>query len=108
MLLAFIFYGIWAISGGSLTGVGATILTMAISVNLGFFVFNMLPIPPLDGSRVIYALAPEFVRTGMRFIEQFGIFFVFILVLSAGSLLGAYMSTVIGFFLDIFNAIFRF
>lgn len=107
LVIAFISYGVWALLGGPVSGVGGMILTMMITVNLGFFVFNMLPIPPLDGSRVLYALAPEFVRTGMRFIEQFGIIFIFILVLAAGSLLGAYMGTAINFFLDIFAAIFR-
>lgn len=107
LLIAFVFYGVWAISGGAGTGIGSMVLVTMVTVNLGFFVFNMIPIPPLDGSRVLYALAPEFVRTGMRFIEQFGIIFVFILVLFAGSLLGAYMTEVIGFFLTIFDVIFR-
>ena len=83
------------------------IMSVFVIVNLGFFVFNMLPIPPLDGSRVLYALAPEFVRTGMRAIEQFGIIFILILVLLAGSLLGSYMSEAINFFLLLFQTIFR-
>lgn len=107
LFIAFIFYGIWALSGAPIFGIGASILTTFITVNLGFFVFNILPIPPLDGSRVLYALAPEFVRAGMRYIEQFGIILVFILVLFAGSLLGSYMSEVIEFFLNIFSGIFR-
>ena len=45
----------------------------------------MLPIPPLDGSRVLYALAPDFVRRIMEAIEQFGIIFVFIIILFASS-----------------------
>ena len=107
LLIAFVFYGVWAITGGAVTGMGSLVLVTMVTVNLGFFVFNMIPIPPLDGSRVIYALAPEFVRSGMRFIEQFGIIFVFILVLFAGSLLGAFMGEVIGFFLGVFDVIFR-
>lgn len=107
LVIAFVFFGIWALTSDMSLGIGLTIILMMVSVNLGFFVFNMLPIPPLDGSRVMYALAPEFVRAGMRFIEQFGIFFVFILVLFAGSLLGTYMSAVIGFFIDAFSFIFR-
>ena len=107
LLIAFVFYGVWAITGGAVTGMGSLVLVTIVTVNLGFFVFNMIPIPPLDGSRVIYALAPEFVRSGMRFIEQFGIIFVFILVLFAGSLLGAFMGEVIGFFLGVFDVIFR-
>lgn len=104
-IFAFVAFGIWAILGAP-AGLGGLILTTFIGVNLGFFVFNMLPLPPLDGSRVIYALAPEFVRTGMRWIEQYGIIFVFALVLIASAPLGIFMREAIGFFIDIFNGIF--
>jgi Zn-dependent protease len=45
-----------------------------ILVNLGFFVFNMIPFPPLDGSRVLYALAPEPLQRAMAQIESYGLF----------------------------------
>lgn len=107
-VLAFISFGVWALVGAPTEGVGAAILLTMVTVNLGFFVFNLLPIPPLDGSRVLYALAPELVRTGMRFIEQrLGIIFIFAIVLLAGSALGRFMSAAIGFFIDLFTAIFR-
>lgn len=106
LVIAFIAYGVFALAGGP-AGWSGSVLVTIVTVNLGFFVFNMLPIPPLDGSRVLYALAPEFVRSGMRFVEQFGVMFVFALILLAGSLLGSYMSGAIGFFLDVFNGIFR-
>jgi len=35
-----------------------TILSIMISLNCGLAVFNMLPIPPLDGSRIATALLP--------------------------------------------------
>ncbi len=107
LLIAFIVFGIWVISGASTQGIGADILITAVMVNLGFFIFNILPIPPLDGSRVLYALAPEFVRTGMRFIEQYGIMLVFILVLLFSSYIGDFMNAGIFFFIDVFTAIFR-
>lgn len=107
LFLAFISFGVWVLVGAPLTGVGALILSSMITINLGFFIFNMIPIPPLDGSRVLYALAPDFVRTGMRAIEQFGVMFVFVIVLLAGSMLSAYMNGAINFFLDVFSAIFR-
>ena len=107
LFIAFVTYGIWTLAGSPQVGIWAALYTTIIIVNLGFFVFNMIPIPPLDGSRVLYALAPEFVRTGMRFIEQYGVFLVFILVLVAGSLFGAYISAATGFFIDAFSFIFR-
>lgn len=107
LLLAFIFFGVWVLIGAPSTGIGSTILVTAISVNLGFFVFNMIPVPPLDGSRVLYALAPEFVRTGMRFIEQYGLIFVFLLILLFSSVIGTFMYTIIQAILDVFSIIFR-
>jgi len=112
LLIAFISFGIGVVSGViSVNGVEAsffgTIIMLMITVNLGFFVFNILPVPPLDGSRVLYALAPDFVRRGMEFIEQYGIILVFALVLVAAPLLGSYMSEVINFFLSVFSGIFR-
>ena len=106
-VLAFITFGIWAIIGAPTTGLAAQIFVTAYTVNLGFFVFNMLPIPPLDGSRVLYALAPEFVRTGMRAIEQFGVFFVFAIILVASGPIGQFMLGAINFFLAVFTNIFR-
>jgi Zn-dependent protease len=43
-----------------------------IEVNLGFFVFNMIPLPPLDGSRLLYAVAPEPLQRVMFQIESMG------------------------------------
>lgn len=107
LILAFIFFGIWVLTGMPSEGIGAMILGTAVSVNLGFFVFNMIPVPPLDGSRVLYALAPEFVRTGMRFIEQYGLIFVFILVLLFSAAIGNFMVTIIDALLTVFRVIFR-
>lgn len=41
-------------------------------VNISFFAFNMIPFPPLDGSRVLYAIAPEPVQRLMERIEAMG------------------------------------
>lgn len=47
-------------------------LLIFLQLNVGLFVFNMLPIPPLDGSRLLYAFAPEPLQRVMLQIEQFG------------------------------------
>lgn len=107
LLIAFVVFGIWVLCGTPISGIGAQILTIAISVNLGFFIFNMLPLPPLDGSRVLYALAPEFVRRGMEAIERYGIIFVFLIVLVGGKFIGAFMSQGVQFFFELFTAIFQ-
>ncbi len=52
-------------------------------INVGLFVFNMIPFPPLDGSRLLYAFAPEPLQRVMRTIEGFGfagiLVFIFLL-----------------------------
>lgn len=72
-----------------------SVLNYFVSVNLGFAVFNMLPIPPLDGSRVLYAIAPDGVREFMAKIEVFGVWIVYGLILIFGSAFSGIMSAAI-------------
>ena len=47
-------------------------------------VFNLIPIPPLDGSRVLYAIAPDGFRKVLVAIEQYGIIIVYLLIVLFG------------------------
>lgn len=102
--IAFVAFGLYSFigSGSSVSEV----LQIAIYVNLGFFIFNMLPIPPLDGSRVLYAVAPDMVRRFMETLEQYGIIVIFAIVLLLSSVIGRFILASIRFFLDVFGAIF--
>jgi len=59
------------------------IIALFLLVNASFFLFNIIPFPPLDGSRVLYAIAPEPVQRVMERIESMGLvavlafFFIF-------------------------------
>lgn len=47
-------------------------MALFVIINVGFFVFNMIPFPPLDGSRVLYAFAPRGLQRVMESIEAMG------------------------------------
>ena len=110
-LIAFLAFGIGVLSGVITSqGVEATlvgqIIMLTMSVNLGFFVFNMLPIPPLDGSRVLYAFAPEAVRRGMEMIERYGVMVIFANVLIASPVISQIMITCMNAIISLFTALF--
>lgn len=69
-----------AVPGGFL----AYFLEVFVLLNVALFVFNLIPIPPLDGSRVLYAFAPEPVQNLMEQIEPYGFFIIIALVLAGG------------------------
>ena len=56
-------------------------LLLGVLLNFVFAVFNLIPIPPLDGSRVVYASlkSPQAIRVYSHF-SQFGMFIIFGLV----------------------------
>jgi len=60
--------------------VGDTVLQYSIYLNLLLAVFNMLPIPPLDGSRIMTWLLPQGLREPYRRLEAFGLLLVIVCV----------------------------
>ena len=112
LVIAFIAFGVGVFSGviNSAGAVQSTIfgliISTAVSVNLGFFVFNMLPIPLLDGSRILYAVAPNSVRSVMQKIEQNGVLLVMIIVVLFSDVIGQVMSGCIRAILRVFMNIF--
>ena len=89
-----VFFALWLRFVDVPSGV-AQLFVVLVVTNLAFFVFNMIPFPPLDGSRVLYALVPYRVREVMDRIERMGFMAIAIFILLFYSVLGGLMSTVI-------------
>lgn len=68
------------------------ILLGFIQVNLGFMLFNLIPIPPLDGSRVLYTIAPDSVRAMLSQAERYGVIIVYALILLFGEVFSSLMT----------------
>lgn len=107
-LLAFIFFLIGHFSG-LLYGTGGTVWRFAfmeaVYVNLGFMLFNLIPIPPLDGSRVLYAIAPDGFRNVLSSIERYGIIIVYIMILLFGEVFSHLMTNGMDGILNFFYTI---
>ena len=59
----------------------ALLCTLAILINLSLFYFNLLPIPPLDGSRVLRNMLPY---RAVQFYDRINIWVAYILMIFVG------------------------
>jgi Zn-dependent protease len=64
----------------SFGGLEYQVLGMTILINIGFFLFNIIPWPPLDGSRLLYAFAPRPLQEVMESVERTGLMSLVILL----------------------------
>ncbi len=79
---------------------------VGVSINLSLFAFNILPIVPLDGSRILHAIAPDGVRRGMDAIEgRLGLMNTYLILLIASPLVYAVTDWIMAGVLAGFGAI---
>lgn len=78
-----------------------TVFLYMYIINLALAFFNLIPITPLDGGRIVYSMAGEKVRSFYNQIEKYGIIIVFIIVYS-GVFRGIFME-LLDFFINLTN-----
>ena len=94
LILAFIATFIWiAFSAENYFLVFA--LQMIISLNLGLAVFNLIPVPPLDGSRIVSVFLKPGARYKYNSIEKYGVIVMFFIFLIP--VLGALFTAILDF-----------
>jgi Zn-dependent protease len=72
------------------------LIAYIIMLNITLGVFNLFPIPPLDGSKILFSLIPYKYESQLRNLEKYGLYILIILVV--------FFSWIIG---DIVNWIFH-
>ena len=51
-------------------------------MSAGLAVFNLFPIPPLDGSKVLFALLPDRWYEKLMYVERYGMILLMVLLLT--------------------------
>lgn len=57
--------------------------TLIVYANVVLAIFNLMPIPPLDGSKILYAILPDSAYKVREFLERYSIFLLFFFIFFA-------------------------
>ncbi len=77
-------------------------LELIVEVNILLAVFNLVPVPPLDGSRIITALLPKELAEEYIKLERYGFLILIILITIFRGVFWAIIEPVISFLLRVF------
>lgn len=77
------------------------VTVLVVVINIVLAIFNLVPIPPLDGSKILFAFLPYHQQRLRETLERWGFFIVLIFIV----FLWQYLTPVIGFIFSLFTGI---
>jgi Zn-dependent protease len=92
ILIAFLALFIFRLFGFTLKGLAAVTVYTLVQINITLASLNLIPIPPLDGSKILMGLAPASLRFLLMRLEPYGLFIM------VGLLYTGLLDSFIGFF----------
>jgi Zn-dependent protease len=66
--------------GALLPGATISVLATIVAINLVLAIFNLVPLPPLDGSKILLGLSPRISESIGKFYREYGIFATIIFI----------------------------
>ena len=93
----------------SLTGLLVIVVFLSLKINLALAIFNIIPIAPLDGSKILYGLLPPGFGKMILAIERYGPFILIGLIIfgraTGVSIIGGLIWPFVGFFSKLFAGV---
>lgn len=89
--------GLSAVISGSFASISFFLFLMIVVINLFLAFFNLIPIPPLDGSKLLFAILRLKTETIIMF-EQFGFMFLLFFIFVFSRILGFFFNIILSFF----------
>lgn len=85
-ILAFLFCGVYMYlmyRGVDSTGIAMELILYAMIINISLCFFNLIPIPPLDGSHILKVALGKYNNYKVwEFLERYGVFVLFVILMS--------------------------
>ena len=76
---------VWDPALGNEPGLAATILFLAVQINLLLAFFNLIPVPPLDGGNVLLGLLPPNLAAAYATLRNYGFIILYALMLTGAA-----------------------
>ncbi|MCK5237339.1 MAG: site-2 protease family protein [Deltaproteobacteria bacterium] len=94
VVLAFVPVGPAGVGGPAIMEPILMMLVIGVKLNIALAIFNMIPIPPLDGSRVLSHFLPPDKAMAYARMEQYGFMILIVLLMTGfvGSIIGPMIS----------------
>ena len=106
LIMAFLTMVVWVVLlrfGIQMSEGAASVLQLIMIININFAIFNMLPIPPLDGSHILRNLLPYELAYRFAQLERYS--FIILIICLMTPILGYVFLPLKRLILGIFNAI---
>lgn len=75
-----------------------SLLEIIVYANILLAIFNLIPIPPLDGSKILFAALPSSARNFEIFLEQYGFFILIFFIFFAFQIISPIISLIFKLF----------